>query len=431
MMNFRVIALFIVVGSAIALFSYKLGQEGSVNSVGAGSSASAEIARGVGQDLETEKFTAGSDVTSAERITRTQITEASGKGNLLPGGKIAHFEIGGRNVKGILTEGSVVWLATSGGVIRYDNSRDHYQVFDNKTPGILSNGVFHVGKLGERLLVGTYGGGLSVLDPSNGAWKNYNIPNGLADQFVYDSLVDAQGDLWIATWSGVNRVKGGKLDDLASWDSFTVENTAGGLPNPWVYGVEAGRNGEMWFATEAGLARFKEGQWKNWQHGDGLGAPFEVVREAIQFTNDPAKASKHHAQQKSEQGLEGVDVAYNPNYIISLVVDNDGIVWCGTWGGGLARFDGEHWKNYTTRDGLPGNHIFMLYKDTQGALWIGTSKGLATLDRKQERFTTMTMAHGLFADNVFSMGNATDGSVWVGSFGGVARIAANEWRKSQ
>ncbi len=417
--NPRGIAVLIVAVVVVAIFSYKLGQQGPEQRVSG-------VDTGVGHENRDGMQQTATQSTERKSIARAQLFGGGGKLQT-SAESIAHFDIGSRNVKSILADGPLIWLATSGGVIRYDSRSDNYRVFDNTVAGILSNGIFHVGKLNDLILVGSYGGGLSVLDPETGAWANYNIPQGLADQFVYDTTVTRNGDLWIATWSGANLIKGAKLDDPASWQTFTVENTSGGLPNPWVYSVEEGLEGDMWFATEAGLARYKEGEWRNWQHKDGLGAKLALVREAIQFTNDPAKASKHHAQQKAEQGLEDVNVAYNPNYIISLVVDDEGVVWCGTWGGGLARFDGKTWKNYTTHDGLPGNHIFMLYENEAGELWIGTSKGLSRFDRKTETFQTLTTSDGLFANNVFSMANADDGSVWVGSFGGVARIAGAQW----
>lgn len=417
----RTIAVFLVVGVAVAVFFYKLGQRTADPVPTSG------VARGVGSDVNasTESDSAATESAAPAKL---QITEGGSSTGFQHQGAIAHFEIGNRNVKALFAEGEVIWLGTSGGVIRYDGKTDQYKVYDNKTPGILSNGIFHISKIQDRIFVGSYGGGLSVLDPQAGTWRNFNIPDGLADQFVYDVEQGPNGDIWIATWSGVNRIRGGNLDDRTRWDTFTVESTQSGLPNPWVYGVEVGSNGDVWFATEAGLARFRDGQWKNWQHKDGLGAPLEVVKDAIQFTNDPAKASKHHAQQKAEQGLGEVDVAYNPNYIISLEVDEDGVVWCGTWGGGLARFDGERWTNYSTAQGLPGNHIFMLHRDQTGNLWVGTSKGLSRFDRRSGQVNTLTVADGLYADNVFSMTHAADGAVWVGSFGGVARIAAGGWR---
>ncbi|MBI5449750.1 MAG: regulator [Gammaproteobacteria bacterium] len=336
--------------------------------------------------------------------------------------RFTHFRVGSRNVKSLYLEDRYAWIGTSGGVIRYDLTTDQHQIFDNKIPGLLSNGVFHVSRLGDRIAVGTYGGGLSLYDPAKGSWKNYNIPQGLADQFVYDVVQASNGDVWIATWSGANRVRQGRFDDPKQWSTFTVENTDGGLPNRWVYSIAEGPDGAMWFATEEGLARYRDGQWRNWKHSDGLGAPYQQVKDSIKFTNDPGRASQHHARNKAEQGLQDVNVAYNPNYIISLAVDRQGVVWCGTWGGGLARFDGNSWRNYTTKDGLPANHIFMLHQDRGGRLWIGTNQGLASFNRAGSGFDVLTSRDGLFADNVFSMADAADGTMWLGSFGGVARI---------
>jgi len=333
--------------------------------------------------------------------------------------KFVHFRVGSRNVKDILCEGDVVWVGTSGGVIRYDTKTDEYKLFDSRA-GLISNGVFHISRLDGKLAVGTYGGGLSLLDEKTGKWEHFNIPDGLGDAFVYDVLKTKSGDVWIATWSGVNRIRGGNLHDRSKWELHTVDSTKGGLPNDWVYGLAEGKDGIVWLATEGGLARFAGGKWDNWNHAKGQGADYELVKKDETFKNDPAKVSSHHARQKEEMGLQGVNTAYNPNYIVSLVADRDGTVWAGTWGGGLAHFDGKTFRNYTVADGLPGNHVFMLHQNVKGELWIGTNNGLAR--KTGEKFEVMTTADGLFSNTVFSMDSASDGSLWVGSFGGVAHL---------
>ncbi|MBL8343240.1 MAG: regulator [Rubrivivax sp.] len=334
--------------------------------------------------------------------------------------KFTHFRVGNKNVKRIFVDGETVWVGTSGGVVRYDTRTDEYKLFDTQS-GLLSNGVFYVGRLNGQLAVGTYGGGLSLLDAKSEKWQTYNIPEGLGDAFVYDVLKTKTGDVWIATWSGVNRVKGGDLKDRSKWELHTVASTAGGLPNDWVYGLAEGKGGEVWLATEGGLAQFHQGRWQNWNHAKGLGAPYEKVKDAIAFNTDPAKVSEHHARQKQEMGLQKVEVAYNPNYIVALAVDAQDVVWAGTWGGGLSRYDGKTWTQYTTAEGLPGNHVFMLHIDPKGVLWIGTNNGLARL-KAGGGFEVMTAHDGLFNNAVFSMATARDGTLWVGSFGGVAKI---------
>ncbi len=332
-----------------------------------------------------------------------------------------HFRVGNRNVKAILADGDEIWIGTSGGVIRYNRKTDQHRMYTTRTGGaLLSNGIFHLSKLGEKIFVGTYGGGLSIYDKQTDKWEILNIPDGLGDAFVYDVLALPNGDIWVATWSGVNRVVGGDLHDRSKWELYTVKNTGGGLPNDWVYGLAAGKHGDVWLATEGGLAHYDQGQWQHWNHQDGLGADYEKVKADIRFANDPARVSSHHAMQKKEQGLEGVNIAYNPNYIVALWVADDGSVWVGTWGGGLGHFDGKTWTNYTVADGLPANHIFMLHGDDQGNLWIGTSNGLSRFDGKT--FRNYGVADGLFSANVFSMDIDADGEFWIGSYGGVTRI---------
>jgi len=325
------------------------------------------------------------------------------------------FEVGERNVKAILIDGKDVWIGSSGGVLRYDTERGSYLTYTNRS-GLLSNGVFHLSKVGDVIWVGTYGGGLSVFNPATEAWRNYNIPNGMGDAFVYDALVMANGDVWIATWSGANRIRGGRMDDIGSWDLFTVENTGGGLPNDWVYGLAAGKDGEVWLATEGGLARFKDESWIHWTHKDGLGAPLERVQAADSFGTDPGQFSSHHARQKQEQGLGDVKVAYNPNYIVSLAVAENGDVWAGTWGAGLSRFDGTSWHIYTVEDGLPSNHVFSLHIDEAGRLWAGTSNGLAVRDG--EGWHRYGAEAGLNVQSVFAIATSGD-TAWVGGYGGV------------
>jgi ligand-binding sensor domain-containing protein len=334
--------------------------------------------------------------------------------------KYTHFRVGNKNVKRIFVDGDTIWVGTSGGAVRYDTRTDEYKLFDSKS-GLLSNGVFYVGRLDERIVVGTYGGGLSLLDPKTEKWETYNVPEGLGDAFVYDMVKAKNGDVWIATWSGVNLVRGGDLKDRSKWELHTVESTKGGLPNDWVYGLAEGKDGEMWLATEGGLSRFKDGQWQAWNHAKGLGAPYEKVKNDIAFTSDPSKVSEHHAKQKQEMGLQDINVAYNPNYIVSLAVDREGVVWAGTWGGGLSRFDGKTWTHYTVTEGLPGNHVFMLHVDPKGVLWIGTNNGLAKM-KPGGGWDILTTNEGLFSNTVFSMATARDGTLWIGSFGGVAKI---------
>ena len=396
-----------------------------IDAIVAGYTGADNILKGVSLAVEQGEIVSlfgpnGAGKSTLLKVAAGLVKPRQGRVQVDPKAKFTHFRVGNRNVKGIFADGRVLWVGTSGGVIRYDTGNDEYKLFD-ATNGLLSNGIFFVGRVGAQIAVGTYGGGLSLLDAKAQTWETYNVPEGLGDAFVYDVITARNGDVWIATWSGANRVRGGALRDRSKWDLYTVENTAGGLPNDWVYGLAEGRDGEIWLATEGGLARHRDNGWENWNHAKGLGAPYEKVKADIAFRSDPSRTSVHHARQKEEMGLQNVDVAYNPNYIVSLEVDKAGVVWAGTWGGGLARFDGRQWSHFTTSEGLPGNHVFMLHIDPAGTLWAGTNNGLARM-KPDGKFEVMTTRDGLFANNVFAMTTTKDGSLWVGSYGGVAHI---------
>lgn len=337
------------------------------------------------------------------------------------------FTVGDKRVRTFLNDGKVMWVGTSAGVIRHNTETREHQLYSTQNSALLSDGVLSLDKLRGRLWVGTYGGGLSIYDGK--AWASYNIPEGLADPFVYAVAEDRDGDIWIATWSGANRVVGGKLDDPEAWETHTVDSTQGGLPNDWVYSIEAAPNGVLWFATEGGLARYDGGRWRHWNHEDGLGAPYARVEQHLE-TVEPGQVSRHHGWQENEAGDQGSGgkarsrIAYNPDYIVAMLLDSKGRVLCGTWGGGLSILEDGKFKTYTAADGLAGNYVTALGEAPDGTIWVGTSTGLTRVGggSLRKRFVNYTHADGLYGDFVFSLAFDAHGALWVGGIGGAVRF---------
>ena len=55
--------------------------------------------------------------------------------------------------------------------------------------------------------------------------------------------------------------------------------------------------------------------------------------------------------------------------VCTIAQDIHGLLWLGTFGGGLSRYDGVEFKNYTTMDGLPDNRIQEVAVDRNGLVW--------------------------------------------------------------
>ncbi len=70
-----------------------------------------------------------------------------------------------------------------------------------------------------------------------------------------------------------------------------------------------------------------------------------------------------------------------PQSQVNMVLeDGNGYLWIGTYGGGLARFDGHQFKVYTTLDGLQSNIINFLKLDSKQNLWIIHQRGITKFD---------------------------------------------------
>jgi hypothetical protein len=66
------------------------------------------------------------------------------------------------------------------------------------------------------------------------------------------------------------------------------------------------------------------------------------------------------------------------DWVLSLAETPDSVLWVGTSGGGLSRFDGVLWHTYSTGDGLLDNTVGCAAVEHSGDLWLGATTG-ATL----------------------------------------------------
>jgi ligand-binding sensor domain-containing protein len=297
-----------------------------------------------------------------------------------------------------------VWVGTSAGVHEIDlKSRQPKNTF-TRSDGLANEYVFAVGidSQGYKWF-GTNAGGASRYD--NGRWKTYFPMHGLADYWIYAFANDKQDNLWIGTWAGANHfnVKTGEMK------TYVKE-----LINEWVYGLDVDEKGRVWFATEGGISMFDGKVWKSWTHKDGLGAPNADALPAS--SNTGLGTRSRHDLTTMEHGAP----TYNPNYSFAIHVGPDGNIWAGTWGGGVARYDGKTWRNYNSKDGLVGNIVYSIARDASGALWFGTDKGASRFDGKT--WKSFTTADGLLDSHVYALAAAPNGDIWVGTRRGVAII---------
>ena len=84
--------------------------------------------------------------------------------------------------------------------------------------------------------------------------------------------------------------------------------------------------------------------------------------------NTPTNAQQY-AQLNSFTTKEGLP----SNHIYDAVEDSKGFLWVAT-DNGLSQFDGKYFKNFSTQNGLPSNDVIQVLKDGSGTLWANCYK---------------------------------------------------------
>jgi ligand-binding sensor domain-containing protein/serine phosphatase RsbU (regulator of sigma subunit) len=118
-------------------------------------------------------------------------------------------------------------------------------------------------------------------------------------------------------------------------------------------------------------------------------------------------------------GLKFFDIAQglSSSYISCMMQDANGNLWFGTKGGGICKYDGTDFMNYTEKQGLPNNFVVCMTEDKNGNLWFGTDGGgVCRYDGKD--FTILTEKEGLINNAVWSMLCDENNTMWFGSAGG-------------
>ena len=260
--------------------------------------------------------------------------------------------------------------------------------------------------------------------------KIYTTADGLARDCINRIRQDSHGFIWFCTTEGISRFDG---------YGFTNYGVADGLPHRIVNDFLETRNGAYLFATQGGLVQYE---------------PISPDTNGPRFT---------HVE------LESNELS---NWVISVIEDSSGTVWCGTLKG-VYRLDREAnaWQSrfidfhshlppsvnalafdsegsllvgtsylglyrllrdrtvehYTEKNGLSQNGISSLLLDREGRVWVGTGTGL-TLLRKNLRPNENIAQHvyktrdGLLNDFIQCLYQSSNGRFWVGTRGGLCLL---------
>lgn len=232
---------------------------------------------------------------------------------------------------------------------------------------------------------GTFSAGINRIDPISGEIKNYPLCEFNQDELcnrVWAINGDDQGNLWVGSGSGLF-LYDSERDEFRAVDVTGV--AARIMVDGGVRDVAIGKKNDLWIGTEKGLL-----QWR--RDSD----------EWVPFNHDSA----------SNDGLPS-------NFIQSLHVDGDGILWIATLLG-ANRLDPStgRFERFNTSNGLPNDDIQTIVEDAYGTIWMSTGAGLASLNKDTYEIRTLNVSNGLTHDEFLTRSGfaGKSGNVYFGGF---------------
>jgi ligand-binding sensor domain-containing protein len=235
---------------------------------------------------------------------------------------------------------------------------------------------------------------------------------------VRDLLVDKDGSLWVAHSQGIDRLDGD------SWSSYRA---AQGLPAGAYYTLLETRQGELLAGGESGIVRWREGRFEPLVSAQELGlAGVDVLFEDSREQLWAASMAPAHGGlvRRSRERWENLSPKLAHPSVTSIYEDHDGSLWFGTgFGrrGGLSILREGEWRHITKADGLAGEKVRSIFRDSRGRYWIGSEyDGIVAGDGT--KWQLLTPESGLAGWEIKEIVEDPDGFLWFGTEDGVSRV---------
>jgi signal transduction histidine kinase/ligand-binding sensor domain-containing protein len=342
-----------------------------------------------------------------------------------------------------------IWIATQGGLHRYDGYE--FKIFTSvpfDTTSLSDSWVWNATEASNGdLWVTTEGGGLNRMNPISGTAVHYRYDpddsTSISSDRPFQALEASNGDLWVSTFSnGLNRMRAGE-DGKFSHYRYHPENP-NSISSEGLYWLSEDSDGQIWVGSNNGINRIDpktELVTKYLYDPDanpGYNQQQNVLGQYIPPGNQGtlwlatgnglvrlnSKTSEH-----KRFLIEPNKGVFNPlNFIHEVRPDpaDPNILWVGGPGTGIARFDmrTEQFTSYRNdprdKNSLRDNQVVSLFLDRTGMMWAGTAtEGINAFNPGAVNFRNIknipddpsSLAPGI----VWGVYEDSQGSLWVGT----------------
>jgi len=305
-----------------------------------------------------------------------------------------------------------VWIGTSdSGLFRYDGSSfENIPVSHRQILSLLEDRE-------ENIWVGTGGGGLDRVQPRAVALEG--MESSLPFETVQSLCQDKKGVIWAATENGLLVCR-----TNSDWQTVSAETN---WPGGRVGCVAADQSGVVWIGMrDHRLYCLRDGQFTILQARDGLVS--RSLRVLLPSANGDlwlAGYGPDSIQRLHAGHLETIKIPPDVQMIHAMAEDTDGNIWIGTSKGMLLRVRNDVITDETSHTTGTAISIRCLQATPDGSLWIGYAGGGLGLI-KDGHYTKINSRQGLFDDHISQIISDDRGWLWFGSDHGIFRIRQQE-----
>ena len=259
------------------------------------------------------------------------------------------------------------------------------------------------------LYVGTRGGGLNIIDAKKKKTETINTSNGLSNDAVLSINQDRFGNQWIGVdGEGIDMIESSTHRVFHFPRDFEKPS---GLAFGAVYSICMDAFHDIWLGTSG----------------------YGVIRMKV----SKSSSGKYQLKEFDQISYTGRtdQLSIKSNIVYSIVEERPNILWFGTRGGGIYRFNGLTKKieesiqaNPSNKSSISNNDVLSMHIDSHEQLWVGTSGGLnrVHLSVKPYRIDHFTQREGLPNNTIHGIQQDAMESIWISTNRGLVRYSEKE-----
>lgn len=252
----------------------------------------------------------------------------------------------------------------------------------------------------------------------DGKFGGYTTADGLLDDVSYSIYQNGQKDIWISNQKGLSRFRNNSFDL-----QITSQN---GLPNVRLNSILSNDDGDLWIGTAKGLLRWQNDKLVNVKGIESLSKKiiqvlYEDPENNLWIGTNTGLSVCYQASKCNEIVTYSQSEELSKVSIYSIIGSLSKGLWIGS-SKGLYYLKDKQISKYTAKEGLANDVVMSLYEDEQGVLWIGTFAG--GLSRfKDNKLASVNTRNGLFNDTAYAILPDNHGNLWMSCNRGIFRVA--------